>query len=225
MRHQVSRRRRARRWTAIWLAGAFTLLLAGVPTSAQGPATPITKVEEDWELVVGEPDPDNNAPQVFVVNTPTGNLESSYSVFEINNLSLPDYYGGGLQLQSWWGETNTSSIHHSSLRTMATTGETVTFTTQMRIQGGTIRYRVKNGVSTTWGAFGGTGLSITRSTSLNDLSAYSPEHSATNSRVGFSGNRVQKLELKRVRYYSGFDLVSTQELSRVVHDGSALAPE
>lgn len=225
MRHLVSRWRRARRWTAIWLAGAFTLLLAGVPTSAQAPATPITKVEEDWELVVGEPDPDNNAPQVFIVNTPTDNLNGSYAVFEINNLSLPDYYGGGLQLQSWWGETNTSNIHHSSLRTLATTGESITFTTQMRVQDGQIRYRVKDGVSTTWGAFGGTSLTITRWTNLSDLSGYSPETSATNSRVGFSGNRVQKLELKRVRYYSGLDLVSTQELSRVVHDGSALAPE
>ena len=222
MRHEVSRRR-SRRWTAVWLSGAFALLLAGSPTSAQGPAGPITKVEEDWELVVGEPDPANNAPQVYIVNTPTGHLDGTYSVFEINNLSLPDYYGGGLQLQTWWGEINTGSLHHDSLRSLATSGETVTFTTQMRVQGNTVRFRVLNGVSTTWGTFGSNdSLTAEKGTSLPDLSAYSPEHSATNSRVGFSGNRVATLKLKRVRYYSGTDLVSTQELNRVVHDGSAI---
>jgi hypothetical protein len=224
MRREVSRRR-ARRWTAVWLTGAFALLLAGSPTSAQGPAGPITKVEEDWELVVSEPDPDNNAPQVFIVNTPTGHLDGTYSVFEINNLSLPDYYGGGLQLQTWWGEVNTANKHHSSLMTMATTGETVTFTTSMKVYDNTLRFKVKNGTSTTWGTFGGDSLTHYRWTNLTDLGAYSPEHSAANSRVGFSGNRVAKLELKRVRYYSGNDLVSTQELNRVVHDGSALAAQ
>src|SRR5687768_13037241 len=39
---------------------------------AQAPDVPVFSVQEDWELVVGDPDPNCNAPQVTCVISPVG---------------------------------------------------------------------------------------------------------------------------------------------------------
>ena len=71
-----------------------------------------------------------------------------YSVFEINNLLLPDFYGGGLQFQTWDGETPTGERHHDDFTALSTTGDTITFTVSMKLTGGVLRFKVKNGQST-----------------------------------------------------------------------------
>jgi hypothetical protein len=228
----MARHRLRRSWSSVlhgaWrfaaaTAGSRLLRIAAVvalcltpPAHAFVGAT-VMRIEEDWEVVVGEPSPDENLPQLYVVTTPTGNVDGQYSVFEINNLLLPDFYGGGLQFQTWWGDQATGEAHHSNYSSLASNGETITFTTRMRAWGdGTISFRIQNGQSTTWGAFGNNNsLRIVRDCELSDLSTYNPESSAKFSRVGSGRGRITTFRIKQVRYYdANGNLISTDNTTR-----------
>jgi hypothetical protein len=199
--------------------GALLLAVCLAAPAAAYQSGPITKVEEDWEIVISEPDTETNSPQICVVCTPTGSLQGKHAVFEINNLVLPQYYGGGLQFQTWNGTQAIGERHHDDFKTAATAGEVITFTTSMRVSEGHVSFRVKNGHSTTWGDFGNNNsLWLLHSTDLEDMSGYSTDASVHFSKVGFGGNRVSKFVLKEVRYYSGSDLVSTDTTEHNVLD-------
>lgn len=114
---------------------AALLALCVAPLANGFDSGPVMQIQEDWEVVVGEPSPDENLPQLYVVSTPTGNLDGQYSVFEINNLLLPDFYGGGLQFQTWWSDQATGEAHHSNYSSLSSNGETITFTVKLRAWG------------------------------------------------------------------------------------------
>jgi hypothetical protein len=189
-------------------AGAFD----GATSSGQS----VAAIEEDWIIIVDEPSFEEILPQLYVVTTPTGNLEATYSVFEINNLLLPDFYGGGLQFQTWLGTDATGEAHHNSFNALATAGETITFTVGMKLQNGNLQFQVKNGASTTWGAFGGNNsLLLSVPADVTSLASYVPELSAKLSRVGAGRGRVTKFQLKQIRYYDASgNLLSTDTNAR-----------
>lgn len=196
---------------------AAVLALCLTPPVSGYTTGPVMRIEEDWEIVIAEPSPEENLPQLYVVTTPTGNTDGQYSVFEINNLLLPDYYGGGLQFQTWWGDQATGEAHHSNYSSLTTAGETINFSTRMRAWGdGNVSFRVQNGTSTTWGSFGlNNSLRIVRWCGLYNLSSYDPESSAKFSRVGSGRGRVQAFRIKQVRYYDNDgNLLSTDNTIR-----------
>lgn len=186
------------------------------PSASAVEGQPAAKIEEDWEVVIGEPNAEETAPQLYVVTSPTGDLSGQYAVFEINNVTLPDFYGGGLQFQTWWGDQATGEAHHSNFSSLSTGGETITFTVRMSLYPDSISFRIKNGQSQTWGPFGvDYSLRILQSTSVATLGGYNPDNSAKWSRVGFGLGRVTKFVLKQVRYYdSNGNLLSTDTTER-----------
>lgn len=202
------------------LQASFVLAVCLTPAvnafEGEAPPTPFV-IEEDWEVVIGEPSFEENLPQLYVVTTPTGHIDEDYSVFEINNLLLPDFYGGGLQFQTWYGDYATGEAHHSDFSSLANAGETITFTVRMRTWGdGNVSFRIKNGQSTTWGQFGQDySLWIFRNCGVNNLSNYDPDKSARFSRVGFGRDRVTSFKIKEVRYYDFTgNLISTDATVR-----------
>jgi hypothetical protein len=198
-----------------WLTLAFACCLA--PGAVAESDLTITAIEEDWEIEIGTPAADQISPQIFVVNTPTGNLNGAHAVFEINNLNLPDFYGGGLQFQGWVGEDPFAECHHDSFGALWHEGEVVTFTTSMRATDGIMHFQVANGNSETWGTFGeGNSLRIVAGGQAESFAEYSPEASVHFSRVGFGGNRVKRFVLKKVRYYHQQTLVATDDTERDV---------
>lgn len=177
----------------------------------------VNAIEEDWEFEVGDPNSDEILPQIFVVTSPRGDLTGKHAVFEINNLLLPDFYGGGLQFQTWDGDVAIGEKHHDNFSALATSGEQVKFTVRMQTKDGKVQFQIKDGESSTWGAFGqDSALSLAHSTDLVDLSGYSPDTSVRYSRVGFGGNRVNRLVLKVVRYYADTTLLLTDSNERDV---------
>jgi hypothetical protein len=201
------------RFLQVLIVAVCVFAVAGPSFALAG--APITRVEEDWEIVIGEPNSDEISPQLYVVVTPNGSLDTKYAVFEINNLLLPDFYGGGLQFQTWYGDQAIGEAHHTNYNALSTSGETITFTVSMRLNEGNVQFEVLNGKSETWGDFGGSNsLKLSHSSSLSDLSAYDPEKSARWSRVGFGRGRVSKFALKKVRYYSNSSLEKTDETVR-----------
>lgn len=198
-------------------AGVF-LVVAGWAAMASAQVAAVVRVEEDWELVVATPDPGSAGPQVTCTISPRADLAGVYGTFEINHRSLPNFQPGGLQVQTWNGDQPLGQSPSPTSGVMSTSGETVRWTQVMRLSEGRVVFEVVSGSSTTWGSFGGQGyLKLAVPTSLTNLNAYSPEVSVRNSGVGFAGNRVQSLVLKRVRYQLSNGMVLEDGTPRVVH--------
>jgi len=180
--------------------------------------TTIVRVEEDWELTLGEPDSNSAAPQTTCVFTPNGTVAAVHATFEINYQGLPKFAAGGLQLQIWDGEFPVESRKFSNDSVLATSGETVRWTQAMQIQSGQIVFEIINGDSKTWGKFGGEGyLKANVNTSISNLNDYKVEACVKNSGIGYAANRVKALLLKKVRVYTADGRVVEEDVSCVVH--------
>jgi len=203
--------------------GALGVCLVAAHVSADnqlnnGPQQNITRVEEDWQITVGTPDPDLNAPQITMVMSPFSTATDQHAVFEINSQTQPNYSPGGLQLQRWFGQENFADVAGpGNPAVMQTPNEVVTFTMSMQVQGSTLTFGVSNGNSQTWGSFGN-GQSITLSVPFNgtNLNYYDPSTSLSNSYVGFGSNRVQQVVRTAVRYYSDSTLIATDSTQQVL---------
>ena len=195
----------------------FCLAVWAEVATAQSPPT-IVRVEEDWELVIGQPDPDSDAPQVTCVISPCGNTGSLHATFELNQQSLPTFTAGGLQLQVWEGEAPVSNRGFPNDAVLAQPGETVRWTQGMELDDGSLGFEITNGSSTTWGNFGGQGyLKASVNTTLTSLDAYDPAVSVENSGVNYAANRVQSLVLKRVRVYTSAGEQVEDTTARIVY--------
>lgn len=208
--------RGVRTWRFRWLLALMVLGLAVNVAWGQSPT--VVRVEEDWEMVVATPDMASDAPQVTCMISPVGTVGGLYAAFELNHRSLPSYQAGGLQLQVWNGETMVLSRDAPITALMNTPGETVSWTQSMMTNGSNLVFEVLNGRSTTWGGFGGQGyLQAVVSATVASLNGYQPEVSVSNSSVGYAGNRVQSLVLKRVRYFTTDGQILVDNTPRVAH--------
>jgi hypothetical protein len=170
-----------------------------IPVDVQAASAPAVRVEEDWELVVNQPDTGNNGPQVTCTVSPL-TMDLFYAAFDVNYRTQPDYSPGGLQLHTWDPNDPIMTQDLPASGMLATPGETITWTTRMYVRNGFLKFRVVNGQSQTWGAFASP-HSIAIPMQLADLSAYDPSVSVNNSGVSFASNLVVSLTLKAVRWY------------------------
>ena len=197
------------------LASVVLATLAG-SLWAQTPS--VLRIEEDWELVIGTPEPSNNAPQVTTLFSPVGSVESVYSTFTLNHHDVPNFTPGGLQIQLWDGKKNLASKGHPNQELLATLGETIRWTQVMRLSDEGLIVEIINGTSTTWGNFGGDdSLKLVVPTQLLDLGQYDPQVSVKHSSGSFAANRVQSLVLKSVRAYNATGLAGEDNTPRIVH--------
>jgi hypothetical protein len=179
---------------------------------------PIVRVEEDWELQVKLPDNDVTAPQILTAWSPLGNVAGIHATFEINHIASVDFAPGGLHLSTWCGDTHLAVMHAGNYASMLIDGEVVCWTQSVEVSQGQLNFEITSGTSTTWGAFGGNGtLRLSLDTTLEDLSVYSPLVSLANSEVSYAGNRVQYLELKRIRYVHASGQTTTENAQKYVH--------
>src|SRR5262249_7561551 len=183
--------------------------------SSSGPAD---KVEEDWQLVISSPNPDEVGPQITTCMSPVADGSTPFVAFDLNYRDSPTFQSGGLQVKVCSdGDVMSSSSQGTAL--CQTANETITWTQRMTISNdGTVAYTVANGKSTTWGAFGDTqGLDpVSFTAEVTSLESYSPDTSVAKSGAGWQSNRVAKMSLVCVRYYSGNQLISTDTNSRTV---------
>lgn len=198
----------------------LTCAIAAVPAellrSAEEPI--IVRVEEDWQIEIGAPDPQNDAPQLVNVISPVANTHNSHGVFEINHATLPDYTSGGIQIQTWIGDTHLGYKSAPKSQKLTTDNETITYTISMKIADNAITYEVSNGQSQTWGTFGNPGdLKLTSPTTLTNLNTYTPAMSIKHSRVGFAKRRVKSFVLQEVRYHTQSGEIITDTTDRAVH--------
>ena len=209
---------RSRRKTALLL---MAITLAGSIGRGQTSSNPIDRVEEDWVLVIGSPNPDEVGPQITTCMSPVSDESTSFVAFDLNYRDDPSFRSGGLQVKVCSGaDGSVASSASQGDDLLDTADETITWTQRMSVSGGnTVTYAIVNGQSTTWGAFGqdqGLG-SLAFTAPVTTLASYSPATSVANSGVGWQSNRVSKMTLVQVRYYSGGQLVSTDTTARSVN--------
>ena len=185
------------------------------PTFASAPVSePVLRIEEDWELVVNEPNDDTTAPQFHTIMSPSENLDSFHAQTLWNYRETPNFVAGGVQLHSYNGETliRKRSIESGTLSALA---ETITWTQALSTDGTILLFEIFNGVSTTWGAFGND-MNISSSAGLSQLNDYDPEVTVKNSCVTFGANRVESMRVVQVRYYGSSGLLAVDNTVRSV---------
>jgi hypothetical protein len=203
-----------RRRMVPWFVAA--VVAAAYVAFADAPA--VVRIEEDWELAIGTPSPESDAPQVVCLISPFADTKSYHATFVVNYHENPSYAAGGLQLQTWNGKAPLQSKRAPNQAVLSTTGETIRWTQVMRRTSDGLIFEVLGGSSTTWGAFGNDGsLQAAVGSSPIDLSGYSPALSVKESGVSYGGNRVRSLVLKRIRVYGSSGLLAEDDNPRTVY--------
>lgn len=203
-----------RRWWACWVVVLLVGAWAVAPPAARAH---VIRVEEDWELVVSDPDPNCDSPQITCTISPIDSIAGWHAAFDLNQRSFLEFNPGGLQLQLWNGEVAVSQVTASSGGLLATPGERISWTQSMQIVDDYLVFEISRGHSVAWGDFGGSSLRIALPSGLSDLDGYDPGVSVRNSGVGYAANRVQSLVLKRVRYYTAGGESWEDNTERLVH--------
>ena len=205
------------RLTAVTCLAAILAVTMPVAASDQA-QEPVLRVEQDWQLVLNEPDDAVLAPQLHTVMSPFGHLDSLYAQVTWNYRELPDFEEGGLQIQAWAGEECTIQRSFGA-EGLSTTAETIRWTQVLETDGTALSFKITNGQSTTWGAFGGDTMQVRGGAAVANLNAYSTGLSAGRSLVTYGANRVQLLVITEVRHYGAEGLLSTDSTPKVVFRG------
>jgi hypothetical protein len=214
-----ARRMWARHSAALMFVLAALVSPAAISSALAGDDEPgaIVQVEEDWELVIDEPDTDTLGPQATCVFSPLGNADVLYAALDLNHRSQPEFASGGLQLQVWVDDEPLATAESSNQIKLHHNNETVTWTHRIHLRDGQLTFSVVNGHSQSWGEFGDGELSLDFATSLGSLNQYNPQVSVSNSGIGFAGNRVISLKLKKVRVFTATGDVVETSPNYVVH--------
>jgi hypothetical protein len=204
---------------------AIAAAVSGDGLRAQGGGSDVYRIEEDWELVVGDPDYILDGPQVTCTISPL-DMGTAYCAFDLNYHTQPDYQAGGLQVHTWDPSDPIEYADSTHTGVMATSNETVTWTQTMTLDPNqnTITFQVINGQSQTWGNFGGhkngnwSHLTLSINTALANLNGYTSDVSLDNSGVSFASNLVVSQTLVGVRYYDiNGNLINQITTPQVVH--------
>ncbi len=213
------------RFMFIACAAAFVLptsLLAQTTTGGSGGdlSTMVMRVEEDWEAVLLEPDLDLTAPQFHTIMSPYGGTDGLHFQTSWNYRDINGFISGGLQTVAWDGDfENTSKAFRDD--SVSNAAETIRWTQVLRTTGGTLNFRIKDGTSQTWGAFGGSESRISLTASVPNLDGYRPGTSVANSWISYGENRVMLLRIREARGYDADgNLVVHDQTSRVVFQQS-----
>lgn len=203
-----------RRWFGLAVIGTI-VLWTGI--SEAGLSEPVIRVEEDWKLVLNEPDVDCEAPQFHTVMSPYNHVDSNYAqvLWNYRETAEQEFVPGGMQIQSWNGDylIRRRAIDMDQLSIYA---ETITWTQGLETDGDVVSFEIINGQSTTWGEFG-KDMRIDENAELPDLGSYSPEVSVQNSWFTYGANRVDSLVITEVRYYGASGLLFVDSVPRTVY--------
>ena len=196
-------------------AGLSAVLFCG---PARAATTDIIRVEQDWRLIIGDPEPDVDAPQIITIFGPRNPLTGLHAVYEINHSTMPDYSEGGMQLQAWSGNTLVGYKSQFAPAELSVPDEVITYTTATEILNtGRVLMEVIKGTSATWGTFDGDrALRLRVDSEILHLNDWDPQASIRNSRIGYGANRIVMFKRTEIRYYDQSGLVNTTTEDTVV---------
>ena len=177
---------------------ALATMFLGLTATAT--ASDIVEIEETWSFTVGQPDGTKSAPQVTTTMGPHNTTTGLHFTFSLNHINSPDFTPGGMQVQVWNDEQLLSYRTGSKLGVLSHANETVRWTQRMTAENNGVTFEIVDGVSATWGNFGGGGLLKATIPGVANLNQYRPYLSLKESGVGFGGNRVSSFQLERIKW-------------------------
>ncbi len=194
---------------------AFALLLTSVAVSQQ---PMLDRIEEDWELVVGDPDPEIDAPQVTTSMIPFAGTPDLHLQVNLNHALKPEFEAGGIQVRIVEDDELLGQVHRRGGEKLAQSSETVRWTSAVQKIPTGYSFGVSSGTSSSWGTYGGNDyfLVIAASSVSGSLEDYDYRRSLENSTVAYAGNRVQWLKLLRIRFYYSNGMTVEHEIQKVV---------
>ncbi|HEY8506041.1 MAG TPA: hypothetical protein VIL46_15755, partial [Gemmataceae bacterium] len=193
--------------TNLWpLLAALGLFLAAGESRAQLLDLVCVKVEEEWEIVLSQPDFSVATPQVTISTKPNPNSEFACEI-NLNHRTGADSasttFPGGLQMVILRNEKERLAQHTlDGLKLLSTTDETITWTQSISRDGsGNLVFEILRFTSGTWGSYNGLKLQVSSPTSLLNLGVYDPNVAIQRTGILFGSNRVKSLKLVKVKRY------------------------
>lgn len=181
------------------IAGGFCLF-ATLGPAAQADGPDLFMVEEDWELVINEPDTKINSPQVAFFLYPDAEHADCYFQLQMNYAAEDGYSSGGFRVGAFCAEVPVDEERSQIRSSLAWDNDTIRWTSAMAIFHGKLMMAVKDGYGMQWGHFGGPEYLVQMDDQeLHCLDHYTPEKSLQSVDIGFGANRVASITLKQVR--------------------------
>ena len=191
---------------SVALLRAIPKLVSGficvISASASENTPAIDRIEEDWEMNLIEPAPQNNSPQVTFFIKPSLQEDTSYFQIQMNYAAKDSYSAGGFHVAAVSEEVYVDEARSGTRQGLSIDRDTISWTNVMAVIDHQLFFAIKNGHCTDWGAFGGPEYLVKMPAgTIEDLTEYHPNQSVADVDIGFGGNRVSTIELKTVRAY------------------------
>ncbi|WP_203329066.1 hypothetical protein [Candidatus Laterigemmans baculatus] len=198
-----------------WPGLAAFLLIACAIGVQSSRAADIYRIEEDWEMVINEPDSSIHSPQLTFFLPPNPADPDRYFQLQLNHAVDHEFSGGGFHVVAADGSEHLDSFRSSTYQPLVSHAQTVRWTSVMNVHGDSVYYHVKDGYAADWGSFGGywTAVRMAAQGTLH-FNAYDPSQSLEMIDIGFGGNRVESLVLRDVRLYRTDGTVSQVSVNR-----------
>jgi hypothetical protein len=201
----IETRKLNRRQAALKMAAGLSAAALLQRSGRAATALPITRIEEDWTLQIGNPDPVNNAPLIKTVMSAQADLLGYCAFYDINyemQGSPPKFVPGGFGIEMWNpSQSWPTTVSYPTSTLLKTANEKISWTQRLDLSQGKLSFGIWNGSSTTWGSASGQVLNVAMPCSMADLSGYSSSLSVAESGPTWWPDRVSSLVLKTVRYY------------------------
>jgi hypothetical protein len=179
--------------TVVFVGGMLAAMAAWTSTACTAEQAEIYKIEEDWEMVINEPDPANFSPQITFITSPSVNSNSVYFQLQLNYAADSQFSGGGFHVAAVQDAQMLDEARSETESPLAISGDHVRWTSVMAAVDHNLFFAVKNGYSSEWGEFGGPDYLV--------KILYHPQQSLDTVDVGFGANRIDSLTLLRVRAF------------------------
>ncbi len=182
-----------------YLAGLCGLI-TGASCCLEATGQEVVRIEEHWELAITQADSQTNAPQVMMHFSPFGDESDLHFEIDLNHASVPEYSPGGFQVRAMHGDSVLSDVRLLPNVRLDAQSELLTWVQIAQKQPTGWAFAVGFGNSVSWGSFGGPETVVSLPASEIPIK-YSPQQSLATSGVIYAKNRVERLTLRKVRYY------------------------
>ncbi len=213
----MSRTVTADRFTRLSLAFSGLIMSALLSASALAHERTLFLVEEDWEMTVNDPEPNNNSPQVAFFMYPDADHADCYFQLQMNYAAEDQYSSGGFRVGAFCNEAPVDEERSVVRESLAWSNDKLTWTNAMAVFNGKLMFALKDGRGVQWGTFGGPAYLVEMDDQeLHSLEHYSPENSIAAVDIGFGANRVSSIRLKRVRLRYTDGSTQTLQINRLI---------
>ncbi len=199
----------------IMLAVPSLFVMANSTKANDASAVVVVRIEEDWEMKLIEPAPDNSSPQVTFFTYPNEDDADLYFQTQMNYAAESDFSGGGFHVAAVHSDAYLDQARSGNRQGLSTDTDTIVWTKVMAVFNGKLVFAIKDGHCTDWGSFGGPEYLVEMPLDGNEnLGRYRWEQSLDAIDIGFGANRVESIELRNVRIYYSNGQIETLDVNR-----------